>query len=87
MVKIYKRANLWQFVLLFIFITGCSNVEEIPASSSIPRTEEQSDKKPFRILILGDSLTEGYGVSPDQAYPSLLEAKLNKNLLPEQRHY
>lgn len=87
MVKIHKRANLWQYVLLFIFITGCTNVEEIPASSSILRTEEQSDKKPFRILILGDSLTEGYGVSPDQAYPSLLEAKLNKNLLPEQRHY
>jgi acyl-CoA thioesterase-1 len=87
MVKIHKRANLWQFVLLFIFITGCSNDEEIPASSAIPYAEEKAEQAPFRILILGDSLTEGYGVSPAQAYPSLLEAKLNKNLLPEQRPY
>ena len=87
MVKIHKRANLWQFALLFIFITGCSNDGEIPAPSTIPHAQEKAKQAPFRILILGDSLTEGYGVSPAQAYPSLLEAKLNKNLLPEQRHY
>lgn len=32
-----------------------------------------------RILILGDSLTEGYGVSKDEAFPALVEQKLNKN--------
>lgn len=30
------------------------------------------------ILILGDSLTEGYGVPADQAYPHLLEQSLQK---------
>ena len=29
-----------------------------------------------RLLILGDSLTEGYGVSRESAYPSLLEKKI-----------
>ena len=39
---------------------------------------------PFlRILILGDSLTEGYGVLESEAYPSLLEEKLNKELSPK----
>jgi len=36
----------------------------------------------FRILILGDSLTEGYGVSDHEAYPTLLEEKLNAELSP-----
>jgi acyl-CoA thioesterase-1 len=29
-----------------------------------------------RIVFLGDSLTAGYGLDPDDAYPSLLESKL-----------
>jgi acyl-CoA thioesterase-1 len=30
------------------------------------------------ILILGDSLTEGYGIEKEDAFPNLLEAKLRK---------
>lgn len=33
-----------------------------------------------KILVLGDSLTAGYGVQPRQAYPYLLEQKLQKKL-------
>lgn len=33
--------------------------------------------KPFKILILGDSLTEGLGVEKEEAFPALLNAKLN----------
>ncbi|MCX6117899.1 MAG: arylesterase [Proteobacteria bacterium] len=32
------------------------------------------------ILCLGDSLTEGYGLKPEEAWPSLLEASLKKNI-------
>jgi acyl-CoA thioesterase-1 len=31
----------------------------------------------MRILILGDSLTEGFGVDPKQAYPALVQKKLD----------
>lgn len=31
-----------------------------------------------RILIVGDSLTEGYGVQPNQAYPHLLQLKMRQ---------
>lgn len=31
---------------------------------------------PKRLLILGDSLTEGYGVAKTEAYPALLEKKI-----------
>jgi acyl-CoA thioesterase-1 len=39
----------------------------------------QLEDSPVRILILGDSLTEGYGVSKKDAFPAILENLLNKN--------
>jgi acyl-CoA thioesterase-1 len=38
---------------------------------------------PMHILILGDSLTEGYGLSKENAYPYLLEQKLNEKYAPK----
>ncbi|MGE0633906.1 MAG: arylesterase [Pseudobdellovibrionaceae bacterium] len=35
------------------------------------------------ILVLGDSLTEGYGVAKESAYPALLEKKLKENGYPK----
>lgn len=32
-----------------------------------------------KIIILGDSLTEGYGVAKDAAFPAILEKQLNAN--------
>jgi len=76
-----NRANLC-FLLLSIFLGGCSDGGTI--SSPLVHDVPQSDgPAPFRILILGDSLTEGYGVSPDQAYPALLQKKLNASRLPD----
>ena len=37
----------------------------------------------FKILILGDSLTEGFGILEKEAYPNLLEGKLNQELSPQ----
>ncbi|HKP97374.1 MAG TPA: arylesterase [Fibrobacteria bacterium] len=39
---------------------------------------QQTARKPVKILILGDSLTEGLGVEKEDAFPALLEAKLRK---------
>lgn len=63
----------------FILVLGCSlscseSKEEWEVST--PRSIEPAEK-PFTILILGDSLTEGYGIDEDLAYPTLLEKKLN----------
>lgn len=32
-----------------------------------------------RVLFLGDSLTEGFGINPSQSYPQLLQKKLQEN--------
>ena len=35
-----------------------------------------------RIVILGDSITAGYGLDPSQAYPALLQQKIDATGLP-----
>ena len=35
-------------------------------------------EEPLRILFFGDSLTAGYGLSPEQAFPALVEEKLRQ---------
>lgn len=65
------------FGCLFTVLTliGCSSDPENRKEPKIYSEKEQDDS--FRILIIGDSLTEGYGVSAQQAFPSILEKKLN----------
>jgi acyl-CoA thioesterase-1 len=48
------------------------------ASSSAPETPKNpTDSGRPKIVVLGDSLTAGYGLLEPQAYPALLQAKLN----------
>jgi len=35
-----------------------------------------------RVVILGDSITAGYGLTPKEAYPSILQMKANASKLP-----
>src|SRR5690606_12233478 len=42
----------------------------------------QSSTAPKVILFFGDSLTAGYGLSPDQAFPALVERKCAENGTP-----
>lgn len=43
------------------------------------QAKNQSMAKAKKILIIGDSLTAGYGVAKKDSYPTLLEEMLNKN--------
>ena len=66
--------------LLLLFACG----ESKPTGTSGNNSKQTENQLPsFRILILGDSLSEGYGVLESEAYPSLLEEKLNKELSPK----
>jgi acyl-CoA thioesterase I len=42
------------------------------------------DSSPVRksVLFLGTSLTAGYGINPDQAYPALIQSKIDSSGLP-----
>lgn len=59
-----------------IFISSCG--EQVIQENSSAKITNDLNQKTFKILILGDSLTEGYGVTESESYPSLLEDKLNQ---------
>jgi acyl-CoA thioesterase-1 len=70
-------------------LTACNSGEPTissqPAASAAPAAAEAaSEHRPNpvvtrpRVVFLGDSLTAGLGLSPDEAYPSLLQQRLDK---------
>jgi acyl-CoA thioesterase-1 len=62
--------NLFKFGVLLI--SGVVFAGELPNANA--------GKK--RVVILGDSITAGYGLDPTQAYPALLQAKIDAAALP-----
>lgn len=43
---------------------------------------EAQTARPQRIVFLGDSITDGFGVTRDQAFPALIQAKITEQGLP-----
>lgn len=62
---------------LFLFV-GLSSLLSLSEAAETP-TNQPADRQPKKLLILGDSLSEGYGVARDASYASLLEKKLQQN--------
>lgn len=83
--KFWLRLRVILFVISVFYFSSCS---EQPKSNSLPSINSYgSAEETFKILILGDSLTEGYGVSESEAYPSLLEEKLNIGIINNNDNY
>ena len=74
---------IWKPVLaaLALAAAACGAKPEPPATSTAaanatPATATTPASTQPRIVALGDSLTAGLGLAPDQAYPALLQARL-----------
>ncbi|TVR11587.1 MAG: arylesterase [Planctomycetota bacterium] len=71
-------------ILIFVLLCGVmwscgSETESSPASAEGEAMSADTAAEPaLRLLVLGDSLTAGYGVSEDEAYPHLLEHALQE---------
>jgi acyl-CoA thioesterase-1 len=51
-------------------------------SALFPATAQNANGGKKRIVILGDSITAGYGLDPQDAYPALLQKKIDAAGLP-----
>lgn len=56
-----------QRALLSLLLTGTA------LATLVPCFAEETAPQRVRVLVLGDSLTKGYGLLPEQAYPALLQ--------------
>ncbi|MDH3579823.1 MAG: arylesterase [Hyphomicrobiales bacterium] len=80
MIQALKRRNTQQFVTARTGLTllyGLIGVFLLYAGEA--RADRVADQTRKTVLVaLGDSLTAGYGLAPEQAFPSQLEAALKK---------
>lgn len=57
-------------------VASCGRSAPPPASSAGTGAEASAPVARARVVALGDSLTAGYGLTAEQSYPSLLQARL-----------
>ena len=68
-------------LLGLLLAAGCGATQAAtPAPTAPPQTTEPSATT--LIVAMGDSLTEGFGVNPDEAYPAQLERRLRDDGYP-----
>jgi acyl-CoA thioesterase I len=75
MIARYGGIGLWAVILLL----GCRPPEDRPAGDDPP---PRPDGERGRIVFLGTSLTAGLGLDPDEAYPALIQRKIDSAGLP-----
>jgi acyl-CoA thioesterase-1 len=71
-------------LLLALLATGCqsdTSATKTTAAAS-PTAEAPASKTQPAILFFGDSITAGLGVEPDEAYPALIEQRVDSLHLP-----
>jgi acyl-CoA thioesterase-1 len=70
-------------LLLALLATGChSDAPTTQATTAAPAAEAPAKQAQPAILFFGDSITAGLGVEPDEAYPALIENRVDSLHLP-----
>jgi acyl-CoA thioesterase-1 len=65
----------WRGLLVALVVGGCGTDERAPALDDVPPAPATGERG--RIVFLGTSLTAGLGLDPDQAFPALIQRKLD----------
>jgi acyl-CoA thioesterase-1 len=80
----FSSVGLGLLLTVGLLVTGCSNDTPAPSPSaddraaSAPETPAAPDAdQARRILVLGNSIAAGYGLAPEQAFPALLQQKID----------
>lgn len=78
------RKRLTAILVLAVLLTACTNTKNDKAETLADSTATQSDKTADlkHILFFGTSLTAGYGLDPTEAYPALIQNRIDSLKLP-----
>ena len=67
-------------LILLLFIAGCKNKQVTETAKESQSKKENKTVAPVKtknILFFGNSLTAGYGLDPSEAFPALIQSKLD----------
>jgi acyl-CoA thioesterase-1 len=70
----------WRGALVALALAGCNAEERAPATNEAPAPGAEGERG--RVVFLGTSLTAGLGLDPEQAYPALIQRKIDSAGLP-----
>ena len=83
--QFFSRFSL--YALLFVIVAACSSQPDTQSAQQTSTadttqltssdTATQNEEAKPTILFFGNSLTAGYGLDPDQAFPALIQEKLD----------
>ncbi len=79
MKKVFRLVTALSFLF---FISACSNNNSTDTTSKEPTATAHTTTKKKTIVFFGNSLTAGYGLSPSQAFPALIQNKIDSLGLP-----
>src|SRR5918996_5676311 len=65
----------WRGLLVALALAGCGTDERPPALDGVPPAPTTGERG--RIVFLGTSLTAGLGLDPDQAFPALIQRRVD----------
>ena len=70
-------------ICVFLLVAGCSdNKKSASADQNNSTSTNSTTVKKKSIVFFGNSLTAGYGLSPEQAFPALIQQKIDSLGLP-----
>lgn len=79
-----RSFTLFLTLFMMILISGCGETKKKEASESEDTIEQESNQaeEDKVILMFGDSLTAGYGLEEQEAFPAILQKKIDSLGLP-----
>ncbi|CAL66913.1 arylesterase [Christiangramia forsetii] len=75
-----RSFTLFLSLFMFLFISSCGEVtkkDEKETNQELEENESEKDDKPKVILFFGDSLTAGYGLEQEEAFPAIIQNKID----------
>lgn len=84
-----KREYIPLFLAFFLTLSGCeqaTTTEQVATEQQVQNdtttAEAPKNERTKTIVFFGNSLTAGYGLEPDQAFPALLQERIDSLGLP-----
>jgi len=77
----YRNLCLWLWVLAVVACTRSGNEQAVATDAPAAEAAEEKEQRKT-ILFFGNSLTAGYGLELSEAYPALIQARIDSLGLP-----